>query len=461
MLFRSSLARLRSIVGKISYALGYRAKAFAAATGGNVAIATALTLPTLLGAAGLGLEVSHWYRTERYMQNAADSAAVAAATNGGPTYANEARAVAASYGFTNGANNTSIVVSNKAPCPAGGSNCFSVTITRSVPLILSQLVGYQGNVTVGITKDGHTTNSRQTSLTVTSVALRVPTPRQYCVLALGNDGAKFDDIVVNGGSKSNLDNCGIMSNNDLTCNGSNQIADYADSSSGDPSGCGREGDRGPVPRLGDPYSHLDANIHPNPCSAYPGEKWSTAPAIPPDGVYTVCGDLKLTGNVTIVSRPGGTVLTIYNGKLDTGSYKLVGTDLTIVFAGTNDPAYSHIVTGTNHGGIDIAAPKTGDWKGVAIHRTRDRDAEAIGSAGVDITSAGSGPTWDITGLVYLPHASVTFSGAVNKSSSGNACFSMVVDNLTVNGSGRILSNGDDCAAAGLDLPSYRRGRLVS
>jgi uncharacterized membrane protein len=31
---------------------------------------------------GLGVEVVSWYRTDRAMQNAADSAAVAAATNG-------------------------------------------------------------------------------------------------------------------------------------------------------------------------------------------------------------------------------------------------------------------------------------------------------------------------------------------------------------------------------------------
>jgi Flp pilus assembly protein TadG len=429
-------------------------KAFALDTRGNVAIVTALVLPTLLGATGVGIEISHWYRTQRALQNAADSAAIAAATNGTATYAAEGLAVAASYGFVNGKGNTSVTLTDKAPCPAGGSNCYSVTITHSVPLVLSYLVGYRGNVTVEVIKDGKSSTTRQTSLQARALALRVPTPRTYCVLALGNDGAKFDDIVVNGGSKSNLTNCGIMSNNDLTCNGSHQIADYADSSSGDPSGCGRAPNRGPVPRLGDPYSHLASNIPPNPCSSYPGEQWSSVPALPPDGVYTVCGNLKLMADVTIGSRPGGTVIVIYNGQLDTVGHTFRGTDLTIVVAGSNGPAYSHIVTGTNKGGIDIAAPKSGPWKGVAIYQAPNL------TTGVDITSAGNGPTWNITGLVYLPHASVTFSGAVNKSSSGNACFSLVVDNLTVNGTGLVLSNGSDCADAGLDLPSYRRGRLV-
>ena len=454
MTITRAVAVLRSSLQRAVLTIAGSLRAFAFDTRGNVAIVTALAFPTLLGAAGLGIEVSHWYRVQRALQNAADSAAIAAATNGSATYAAEGLAVAATYGFVNGESNTSITITDKAPCPAGGSNCYGVTITRSVPLVLSSLVGYRGNVTVEIVRDGKSSSARQTSLQAQALALRVPTPRAYCVLALGNDGAKFDDIVVNGGSKSNLTNCGIMSNNDLTCNGSHQIADYADSSSGDPSGCGRAPNRGPVPRLGDPYSHLASNIPPNPCSSYPGQQWSAVPALPPDGVYTVCGNLKLLADVTIGSRPGGTVIVIYNGKLDTVGHIFRGTDLTIVFAGTNDPGYSHIVTGTNTGGIDIAAPKSGPWKGVAIYQAPNL------TAGVDITSAGNGPTWNITGLVYLPHASVTFSGAVNKSSSGNACFSLVVDNLTVNGTGLILSNGSDCADAGLDLPSYRRGRLV-
>ena len=73
------------------------------------------------------------------------------------------------------------------------------------------------------------------------------------------------------------------------------------------------------------------------------------------------------------------------------------------------------------------------------------------------------PTWKITGLVYLPKASVTFSGAVNKSSNGASCFGLVVDNLLINGTGSILAHGE-CAEAGLTLPYSQvpsRGELVS
>ena len=107
--------------------------------------------------------------------------------------------------------------------------------------------------------------------------------------------------------------------------------------------------------------------------------------------------------------------------------------------------------------FDFNAPTTGPWKGIAIYQDPDL------TTGVDISEAGNTPTWKITGMVYLPHASVTFSGIVNKSSNGESCFGLVVDNLLINGTGKILATGG-CAAAGLDLPTGTaptgRGALV-
>ena len=57
-----------------------------------------------------------------------------------------------------------------------------------------------------------------------------------------------------------------------------------------------------------------------------------------------------------------------------------------------------------------------------------------------------------TGLVYLPHSSVTLSGAVNKSSNGQSCFVMVMNDVTINGTGDIEESGG-CRAAGLTMPT--------
>jgi hypothetical protein len=160
--------------------------------------------------------------------------------------------------------------------------------------------------------------------------------------------------------------------------------------------------------------------------------------------------------VTVSTGAPGGVLAIENGQLDTNGYTLAtanGSALTIIFSGTAG-SYAHAPTGG--GTLNFAAPTSGTWSGVAIYQDPNL------TSGVDISAAGNSPTWDLTGLVYLPHASVTFSGAVNKSSNGQSCFVLVVDNITINGTGSILSTGG-CAAAGLTMPSGTipgRGQLV-
>jgi hypothetical protein len=256
-----------------------------------------------------------------------------------------------------------------------------------------------------------------------------------------------------------------MSNGDATCNGHDLGADIGDAH-GLNNGCGVTRQSG-VPLIADPYAGLAANIPPDPCGgSYPQEPTKKkGAALPPTNqfagnyswgpVETVCGDMELTGPVNISNSNGPTTLVIYNGDLDLSGYKLstlAGAGLTVVFAGDN--SYSHIPVGG--GTLDFAAPTSGAWSGVAIYQDPGL------TSGVDISSAGNSPTWDITGLVYLPHASVTFSGAVNKASNGQSCFVLMVDNVTINGTGSILAHGQ-CAQAGLTMPSNPvpgRARLV-
>src|SRR3974390_2837821 len=76
---------------------------------GNIAVMMAFLLPVLIGFLGLGFEASNWYKQTRYMQNAADAAAVAAATNNSsPSYIAEAKAVTAQYGLVDGTNNATV-----------------------------------------------------------------------------------------------------------------------------------------------------------------------------------------------------------------------------------------------------------------------------------------------------------------------------------------------------------------
>ena len=79
------------------------------------------------------------------MQNPADAAAIAAATNGGSTYVAEAQAVAAQYGFQNDAGNVTVTVTNPNTASGCTSKCYNVQICDKLPLLLTSIVGFRGN----------------------------------------------------------------------------------------------------------------------------------------------------------------------------------------------------------------------------------------------------------------------------------------------------------------------------
>jgi hypothetical protein len=168
----------------------------------------------------------------------------------------------------------------------------------------------------------------------------------------------------------------------------------------------------------------------------------------------MCGDQRLTDDVTIFTPPGSpAVLVIENGQLDLNGHSLrtqTGSAVTLVFSGTNG-AYTHAPTDSTNGSVsvlDIAAPTTGPWSGVAIYQDPSL------TSGLDVSAAGNSPIWKISGLVYMPHASVTLKGAIDKSNAGKSCVVMVADNFQISGTAGILQTDiGDCKNAGLAMPT--------
>jgi hypothetical protein len=289
-----------------------------------------------------------------------------------------------------------------------------------VPLFLSEVVGYLGNATAN--KKG------ATGLSAAAVATSA-NANSFCILALAGSGAQ--GITSNGAPNANMHGCDLMSNTGATCNGHNLNADVGSAHLTN-NGCGIVQNSN-MPVVADPYSGLASHIPADTCGGTyhqePAKKKD--PALPISNQMSgsqgwsqkiVCGDLQLTGDTTI-SGLGGNLLVIENGQLDTNGYTLQtasGSALTVVFTGSNNAGYH------------------------------------------DVSYAGNSPTWELSGMVYLPHASVTFSGAVNKSSHGSYCFGMVVDNITINGTADIFAGDNQCSSSGLTLPSGGiRGTLTN
>jgi hypothetical protein len=431
---------------------------------GAVSVIMGVLMIPLVGALGIGFEVSNWYLTARGMQNAADAAAVAAATNAGSNYDVEAKAVAAQYGFVNGTNNISIAVSNATACPGGGTNCYSVTISGFKPLLLSQIVGYRGDATLNGTLEKKLSSS----------AVAKPST-QVCLLALAGSGAA-QGIRTDGASNANMNGCNVMSNTSAQCNGHNLGAGYG-LAHGTSNNCGTTSVSN-VPAVTDPYAYLASNIPPLSSSGcagnYPpettkGNSVTSGTSLAPTGYLNLtggnnfrCGDQVLYNDVVITTPPGiPAVLVIENGQLDLNGHTLTtssGSAVTLVFSGDNSGPYQHAPTDSTNGSggvLDLTAPTSGPWSGVAIYQDPNL------TSGVNVSAAGNSPTWNISGLVYMPHATVTMKGAVNKSTNGKSCFVMVADNFQISGTGGILKTDiGQCAQAGLTMPNATAGAAL-
>jgi len=268
---------------------------------GGVAVMMGLLFPVLLAGLGLGFEISSWYLRSRAMQNAADAAVMAAASNGEDNFNVEAAAVAAHYGYVDGASNVSVAASNDAPCPEGAdvtSSCYSVSISSIVPLYLSQLLGFAGDL--------KSNGVAQKLLTSAAVAVQTTIQQPLCLLTLSKSGT---GLRTNGAPNSDFNGCTVMSNSKASCNGSDLKANYglaADSNDG----CGVK-KKSNIKAVDDPYAKLAINIPADTCgtgeNAYPQEPkkphdpplpatntWSGTQSI--SGVKQMCGDVQLTAH---------------------------------------------------------------------------------------------------------------------------------------------------------------------
>lgn len=421
---------------------------------GAVSPMLTLMLIPMIAILGLATEASGWYFAQRSMQNAADSAALAAATNGcdatvsscvaamTPYYDAEAASVASEFGFVNGEADTTVTASNTATCPNGDTNCYSVTITRMARIGLVRIVGFDGD---SVTGDG------SAAQLVRAVAIARPRgpATGFCLIGLGGGNA----VRINGGPFLDLDGCDIHSNGNAVCNGSQSDTGIDYGYAVGASNCGDTEVPGADP-LADPYAALNANppIPNDTCPSNPTPQTlssGTSFASP----ILKCGATTLTGNVTVNSA--NSILAIHNGSLNLNGFTLqtaAGASMTIIFTGTvrnSPPTIEHFLKGS--GTLDIAAPTSGTFAGVAMMQ----DSRLTGTNNsLNYTYHGNDPTLKIQGLIYYPNADFDIRGAINLHTGGLSCLGVVARTILAGGTGAVFNNAtSDCLEAGLVLPT--------
>jgi Flp pilus assembly protein TadG len=174
---------------------------------GATAIMTAIAATTVMGFAGVAVDVGYWQTTQRRMQGVADEAAFAAAmanykgAGGTATCPSgtasgipctTADAVAHDLGFANGTNDVTVTVNNP-PSSGSDNNAYEVIISQPQPM-------WFGNFFLS---SAPTTTER-------AVAAPNPTTGPACVMSLRTTGQ--DDIIASGSAIVNLSTCDVVDN---------------------------------------------------------------------------------------------------------------------------------------------------------------------------------------------------------------------------------------------------------
>ena len=323
----------------------------------------------------------------------------------------------AKYGFTNGTANVTVTASNAATCPDGTTTCYSVTITKKLPLIFSPVFGFAGNTTIG--------GANAELITATAIASYQTSPRNYCILALASSGPRtsaveFRRTAAQGGSERLQHH--VERQHD--CNGHDLQADYGDAH-GTNSGCGNM-QTSNMPQVTDPYAARASNIPANTCSSYPqraakgtlpvSNLWSGTKSF---GTKTYCGDVQLTGNVTLT---GDNVIVIRNGQLDrtaspfTHECRRHGGERIIFSGETAATLTRRRVAGT----MNINSPTTGNWAGVALYT--DPSLTTVSTSAQRVTARrGTSRAWPTSRIRRSP------SAASSARRRAGTCFVLVVD----------------------------------
>lgn len=357
---------------------------------GQVLVITALSMTLLLAFLGFAIDVGLLFRAKRNAQIAADAAAVAAAldyqynTNVASAKA-AGQAAATANGFTNGVSGVTVTIN---PPPLNGPEAnvagyAEAIVTQSNSTILMGIVGPK-SMTVGARAVAGTGG-----------------PGPACIYTLGSSG-----ITESGSGAIDVPNCDIDDDGGITMSGSGNIIanqvniknSYTHSGSGTvtPSPTTFSGASDPLASVTQPTSQ-------SPCTNYVGSV--------PTSLSPGCYSFVLSGSATVNLQSGQYTFT---GITSSGNLIFNGTGVTIYFP-------SGGITGSGNVGLNITAPTSGPYDGIAIWMNRS-DSTGLTLSGATTTS--------FEGIIYAPDGNITVSG----STALNLTADLIVSNITSSGS---------------------------
>jgi len=357
---------------------------------GQTIVFLTIGLATFIAAAGLAVDMGYMRYEKRLMQAAADSAAIAGATDqnlgDSSQYVADAQAAAQANGFQDGVNNVTVNVSLPTLTPG---QAVQVDVQQVLPSFFMKIMGIGSN-------------------TVSATAIATIGTSPGCIYAL--QGLTLNEGV-------NAPNCGIVVNGDL--NGTGDITAASIGVYGSSGGYSGLTTAGPVVQIlqpaADPLAHLIPPTPAGTCNATP-MPIVTAVTLNPD---TYCTGIVIgpTGDVTF--NPGLYIITSVGLQIH-GAGIASNNAGGVTFYNTGSGSF--LFDGS--GSVVLSAPTAGVPglpPGILFYQ------DPVDTSAADVTEGGSGNV-SLSGTIYMPTASLNIAGAV-----ANTNTLIVAGSVTVSG----------------------------
>lgn len=393
---------------------------------------TALALVTILGFAGLAVDMGHGYALRRGSQQAADSAAFSAAaalTAGGADPTADARAVAARYGLA-----ASQVQVNLPPASgpnAGDTSAVEVVVERPRARFFSGFVGGQPGLVRAraVARAGKSGDACVVALNATASAAAAETGTADVVLngcSLFANSSSQSALELKGGARLTAQSVGLVGSYSQSSNSSITTVESVRT--------------GQAP-INDPYRGVSVPPYSG-CDALQSGSTTYAPRA--DGSPRVfCNGLQLNAGETITLQPGVYIL---KGDLKVGGgATLQGDGVTIIL--TSDSASYPSVNISGDANINLSAPVTGPTAGLVFFQDR---AAPYGEG----NQINGGANFRIQGALYFPSQKLTFTGGAG---GAGACTQILANTVQFSGNARLSL---DCAGKGVSMIGGRRPSLI-
>lgn len=412
---------------------------------GGALVVAGILLPAVIGFAGLGVDLTHWYAERRAMQNMVDSAAIAAthAVMAGAS-ATTIRAAAEEAATLNGWTAAEGYQLEVFAPPAAGmypglARAAEVRIGRPVPLYFFGALGMNPvEVTARATGAG-VDNGPQCVIALDHNADRAVNFTGTSVVTLGCGVAansSSSQAIYIGGNATLVANPAqaygdIFIGNNATLVTQSPVQPYSQ-------------------RVDDPYADVIMPVSPASCTFTKVTVQPNQTVVLQPGRY--CGGIDISGTADFT--PG--IYIIADGDLKFGSQaRITGDEVTFVLTGATPASVGNV---TINGGakVTLTPTTTGEMAGILFYQ--DPRADPGGTNSLGESKFNGNAEVNLTGALYFPQRQVEYGGG--SSAAGASCLHIVARRVEFTGNANITNDPAVCAAYAMKDVNQLRVQII-